>query len=50
MPETFRRLGTAGEGIERFRTVALDIPPEADNRRIPKPLEHGPGGGARGAG
>ncbi|MER6573804.1 DUF4265 domain-containing protein [Streptomyces sp. NPDC001093] len=39
--ETFHRLGTTGEGIEQFRMVALDIPPEADIQRIRKLLEHG---------
>jgi len=39
--ETFHRLGTTGEGIEQFRMVALDIPPEADIHRIRKLLEHG---------
>lgn len=28
--ELFHRLGTTGEGIERFRLVALDVLPEAD--------------------
>ncbi|MFH8756282.1 DUF4265 domain-containing protein [Streptomyces atroolivaceus] len=39
--ETFHRLGTTGEGIERFRMVALDVPPEADLPEIRKLLEHG---------
>ncbi|MFJ2949818.1 DUF4265 domain-containing protein [Streptomyces sp. NPDC087226] len=39
--ETFHRLGTTGEGIERFRLVALDVPPEADLPKIRKLLEHG---------
>ncbi|MEV7601246.1 DUF4265 domain-containing protein [Kitasatospora sp. NPDC089797] len=39
--ETFHRLGTTGEGIERFRMVALDVPPEAAFKRILKLLEHG---------
>ncbi|WP_371776979.1 DUF4265 domain-containing protein [Streptomyces sp. NBC_01438] len=39
--ETFHRLGTTGEGIERFRMVALDVPPEADLPKIRKLLEHG---------
>jgi len=39
--ETFHRLGTTGEGIEQFRMVALDVPPEADIQRIRKLLEHG---------
>ena len=39
--ETFHRLGTTGEGIERFRMVALDVPPDADLPRIRKLLEHG---------
>lgn len=40
--ETFHRLGTTGEGIERFRmVVALDVPPEADLPKIRKLLEHG---------
>ncbi|WP_244888810.1 DUF4265 domain-containing protein [Streptomyces purpureus] len=39
--ETFHRLGTTGEGIEQFRMVALDVPPDADLRRIRKLLEHG---------
>ncbi|MFD3545236.1 DUF4265 domain-containing protein [Streptomyces sp. NPDC058655] len=39
--EVFHRLGTTGEGIERYRMVALDVPPEADLPRIRKLLEHG---------
>ncbi|MFC1438988.1 DUF4265 domain-containing protein [Streptacidiphilus sp. N1-10] len=39
--EDFRRLGTTGEGIEQYRMVALDIPPDADLPRIRKLLEHG---------
>ncbi|WP_346268054.1 DUF4265 domain-containing protein [Streptomyces sp. SID3915] len=39
--ETFHRLGTTGEGIERFRMVALDVPPEADLPKVRKLLEHG---------
>lgn len=39
--ETFHRLGTTGEGIERFRMVALDVPPEAGLPKIRKLLEHG---------
>ncbi|MFJ3233579.1 DUF4265 domain-containing protein [Streptomyces sp. NPDC086787] len=39
--ETFHRLGTTGEGIERFRMVAFDVPPDADLPRIRKLLEHG---------
>lgn len=39
--ETFHRLGTTGEGIERFGMVALDVPPTADLARIRKLLEHG---------
>ncbi|MFG2598058.1 DUF4265 domain-containing protein [Streptomyces sp. NPDC048462] len=37
----FHKLGTTGEGIERFRMVALDVPPEADLPRIRKLLERG---------
>nr|WP_223838046.1 DUF4265 domain-containing protein [Streptomyces venezuelae] len=39
--EVFHRLGTTGEGIEPYRMVALDVPPEADLPRIRKLLEHG---------
>jgi Domain of unknown function (DUF4265) len=39
--EVFHRLGTTGEGIEQYRMVALDVPPEADLPRIHKLLEHG---------
>ncbi|MFI8280045.1 DUF4265 domain-containing protein [Streptomyces sp. NPDC085929] len=39
--EVFHRLGTTGEGIEQFRMVALDLPPEADLPRIRTLLEHG---------
>ncbi|WP_329139768.1 DUF4265 domain-containing protein [Streptomyces sp. NBC_01476] len=39
--ESFHGLGTTGEGIERYRMVALDVPPEADLLRIRKLLEHG---------
>ncbi|MFD5124295.1 DUF4265 domain-containing protein [Streptomyces sp. NPDC058385] len=41
MLKTFHRLGTAGEGIEQFQMVALDVPPDADLLRIRKLLEHG---------
>ncbi|WP_394438597.1 DUF4265 domain-containing protein [Streptomyces sp. SGAir0957] len=34
-------MGTTGEGIERFRMVALDVPPGADLAQIRKFLEHG---------
>lgn len=39
--EAFHKLGTTGEGIERYGMVALDVPPEADLRRIRSLLEHG---------
>ncbi|MEO3767752.1 DUF4265 domain-containing protein [Streptomyces sp. B5E4] len=39
--ETFHRLGTTGEGLEQFRMVALDVPPDADLSRIRRLLEHG---------
>lgn len=39
--KAFHRLGTTGEGIERYRMVALDVPPEADLPKIRKLLEHG---------
>ncbi|MFE7168645.1 DUF4265 domain-containing protein [Streptomyces sp. NPDC057616] len=39
--EAFHRLGTTGEGIEQFRMVALDVPPEADLPKIRALLEHG---------
>ncbi|MEU0490355.1 DUF4265 domain-containing protein [Nocardiopsis sp. NPDC006139] len=39
--EAFHRLGATGEGIERFRMVALDVPPQADLPKIRKLLEHG---------
>ncbi|MFE1953685.1 DUF4265 domain-containing protein [Streptomyces sp. NPDC059524] len=39
--ETFHRLGTTGEGIQRFGMVALDVPPGADLPQIRKLLEHG---------
>jgi hypothetical protein len=45
--EIFHRLGTTGEGIERFRMVALDVPPTADLIRIRKLLEHGESQGWR---
>ncbi|MET4673853.1 DUF4265 domain-containing protein [Streptomyces microflavus] len=32
--ETFHRLGTTVEGIEQFRMVALDVPPDAELPRI----------------
>ncbi|MCT9094250.1 DUF4265 domain-containing protein [Streptomyces sp. ASQP_92] len=43
--KAFHRLGTTGEGIEQFRMVALDVPPDADLPRIRKLLEHGEGEG-----
>ncbi|MFI1471024.1 DUF4265 domain-containing protein [Streptomyces wuyuanensis] len=43
--KVFHRLGTTGEGIERYRMVALDVPPDADSPRIRKLLEHGAGQG-----
>ncbi|WP_311318656.1 DUF4265 domain-containing protein [Streptomyces sp. 2132.2] len=39
--EIFHKLGTTGEGIERYRMVALEVPPEADLPQIRKLLEHG---------
>lgn len=39
--DVFHRLGTTGEGIEQFRMVALDVPPDAGLRQIRKLLEHG---------
>ncbi|MFJ4341675.1 DUF4265 domain-containing protein [Streptomyces sp. NPDC088915] len=39
--EAFRRLGTTGEGIERFGTVAPDVPPQADVPKIRELSEHG---------
>ncbi|MFD8664871.1 DUF4265 domain-containing protein [Streptomyces microflavus] len=39
--EIFHKLGTTGEGIERYGMVALDVPPQADLQRIRKLLEHG---------
>ncbi|MEU9998603.1 DUF4265 domain-containing protein [Streptomyces sp. NPDC050848] len=39
--EVFHRLGMTGEGIEQYRMVALDAPPEADLPQIRKLLERG---------
>lgn len=39
--KAFHRLGTTGEGIEHYRMVALDVPPEADLSKIRELLEHG---------
>ncbi|MGA4841214.1 DUF4265 domain-containing protein [Streptomyces sp. G45] len=39
--KAFHRLGTTGEGVEQFRMVALDVPPDADLLRIRKLLVHG---------
>ncbi|MEV4968620.1 DUF4265 domain-containing protein [Streptomyces sp. NPDC024062] len=39
--EVFHRLGTTGEGIEQYRMVALDVPPDADLPGIRRLLEHG---------
>jgi hypothetical protein len=39
--ELFHRLGTTGEGIEQFRMVALEVPPQADLPKIRELLEHG---------
>ncbi|MFJ6494590.1 DUF4265 domain-containing protein [Streptomyces virginiae] len=39
--EVFHRLGTTGEGVERFGMVALDVPPQADLLKIRELLEHG---------
>ncbi|WP_353940169.1 DUF4265 domain-containing protein [Streptomyces sp. HUAS MG91] len=39
--DVFHRLGTTGEGIEQFRMVALDVPPDADLQQIRRLLEHG---------
>ncbi|MFG2425518.1 DUF4265 domain-containing protein [Streptomyces sp. NPDC048448] len=44
--KALHRLGTTGEGIEQFRMVALDVPPDADLPRIRKLLEHGEGEGS----
>ena len=37
----FERLGVWGEGIERFRMVALDVPPTADLAEVQALLKHG---------
>lgn len=39
--DIFHRLGATGEGIERYRMVALDVPPEVDLSKIRELLEHG---------
>lgn len=39
--DVFHRLGTTGEGIEKFGMVALDVPPEAELPKIRRLLEHG---------
>jgi hypothetical protein len=39
--EIFHRLGATGEGIEQFRMVALDVPPNAELRQIQKLLGQG---------
>ncbi|WP_328393700.1 DUF4265 domain-containing protein [Nocardia sp. NBC_00416] len=39
--EIFHRLGATGEGLERYRMVALDVPPEANLSKIRELLEHG---------
>ncbi|MGA5170777.1 MULTISPECIES: hypothetical protein [Streptomyces] len=41
VPEIFPKLGTTGEGIERYRDGGAGCPPEADLSRILKLLEHG---------
>ncbi|MEV7335556.1 DUF4265 domain-containing protein [Streptomyces sp. NPDC094014] len=38
---TFQQLGVAGEGIERFGMVALDVPPSADLAKVQRLLKHG---------
>ena len=37
----FHKLGAGGEGIEQFRMVALDIPPDAKLGKIKRLLHHG---------
>ncbi|QIY71640.2 DUF4265 domain-containing protein [Streptomyces sp. RLB1-33] len=37
----FRELGVDGEGFERFRMVALDVPPTADLAKVQRLLNHG---------
>lgn len=37
----FHELGVWGEGIERFRMVALDVPPTADLAEVQRLLKHG---------
>ncbi|MBF6456499.1 DUF4265 domain-containing protein [Nocardia cyriacigeorgica] len=39
--DIFHRLGTTGEGIERFRMVALEVPAHADLPKVRELLEHG---------
>ncbi|MFF7772495.1 DUF4265 domain-containing protein [Streptomyces massasporeus] len=39
--EIFHSLGTTGEGIEKYRMVALDVPPTANLPKIRQLLEHG---------
>ncbi|MDQ0716203.1 hypothetical protein QFZ55_005655 [Streptomyces luteogriseus] len=41
MLNAFHELGVCGDGIERFRMVALDVPPTADLARVQKLLNHG---------
>lgn len=41
----FHKLGTTGEGIERFRMVALDVPPGGGPAADPKPSGTRCGGG-----
>ncbi|MEV7319383.1 DUF4265 domain-containing protein [Streptomyces sp. NPDC093970] len=37
----FHKLGVDGEGIERFRMVALDVPPTVDLTKVQRLLKHG---------
>ncbi|MBF6317320.1 DUF4265 domain-containing protein [Nocardia cyriacigeorgica] len=39
--KAFHGLGATGEGIEHYRMVALDVPPEANLLKIRRLLEHG---------
>ncbi|MFC8387273.1 MULTISPECIES: DUF4265 domain-containing protein [unclassified Streptomyces] len=39
--DAFHGLGVHGDGMERFRMVALDVPPAADLAKVQRLLRHG---------
>ena len=41
----FWKLRVGGEGVEQFRMIALDVPPDTDLQKVQRLLDHGKGKG-----